>query len=149
MTDPWSLPERQMQVTMMLCDFAQVADGKMNIIGGGWTITGPDPAPFGLALVLDVPWLLADIEHTFKLELIDLDGVPVVPLGGDEPIIIEGQFEVGVPEGTKVSAFIPFMAALNSGPLPLAPGGDYEWRLEIDGTTHETWRLPFSTRPEE
>lgn len=149
MTDPWELPERQMKVTMMLCDYAQVADGKMNIIGGGWTVTGPQPVPFGLALVLDVPWALTNVQHTFRLELIDLDGSPVSPIGEDEPIAIEGQFEVGRPVGTRSGTYLPFMAALNSGPLPLPPGGDYEWRLAINGQTHESWRLAFSTRPEE
>jgi hypothetical protein len=37
--------------------------------------------------------------------------------------------------------------AINIGPLPLPPGGRYEWRLTIDGETSEDWRLPFSTRP--
>jgi hypothetical protein len=42
-------PERQIQVTMILCDYAQVAAGKLNIIGGGGTWTGPQPVPFGIA----------------------------------------------------------------------------------------------------
>src|SRR3954470_11930638 len=29
-----------MQVTMLLADFAQVSDGKLNVIGGGWSMTG-------------------------------------------------------------------------------------------------------------
>jgi hypothetical protein len=32
------------------------------------------------------------------------------------------------------------------GPLPLPPGGRYEWRLSINQESHEDWRLPFSTR---
>jgi len=149
MTEPWDLPDRQIKVTMMLCDYAQVADGKMNVIGGGWTITGPQPAPFGIALMLEVPWNQADVEHTFRMELIDLDGAPVVPVGGEDPVVIEGQFEVGRPVDTEVRTptALPFMAALNSAPLPLPPGGTYEWRLAIDGDTREEWRLPFSTRP--
>ena len=38
--------------------------------------------------------------------------------------------------------------AINLGPLPLPPGGRYEWRFEIGGQSDEDWRLPFSTRPE-
>jgi hypothetical protein len=148
MTEPWDLPDRQIKVTMMLADYAQVADGKMNVIGAGWTVTGPQPAPFAIALLLEVPWNLANVQHQFRMELIDLDGVPVAPLGSDEPIVIEGQFEIGRPAGTRTGTALPFMAALNSGPLPLEPGGDYEWRLAIDGETREEWRLAFSTRPE-
>ena len=31
---------------MMLCDAAQVSDGKLYVLGGGWSMTGPDPVPF-------------------------------------------------------------------------------------------------------
>jgi hypothetical protein len=41
---------------------------------------------------------------------------------------------------------MPF--AFNSGPQPIPPGANYEWRLMIDGETDEDWRLAFSTRPE-
>ena len=30
---------------MLLCDAAQVADGKLYVLGGGWSMTGPDPVP--------------------------------------------------------------------------------------------------------
>jgi hypothetical protein len=33
------------KVTMLLADAAQAVDGKLYILGGGWTITGPDPIP--------------------------------------------------------------------------------------------------------
>jgi hypothetical protein len=32
---------RRMEVTMLLADAASVADGDLDILGGGWTITGP------------------------------------------------------------------------------------------------------------
>jgi hypothetical protein len=37
--------------------------------------------------------------------------------------------------------------ALNFAPLPIPPGGRFEWRLSINGETDEDWRLSFSTRP--
>jgi len=30
---------------MMLADYAQIADGKLFISGGGWSICGPGPTP--------------------------------------------------------------------------------------------------------
>ena len=40
--------------------------------------------------------------------------------------------------------------ALNLPPFPLDPGGEYEWRLHVDGKTRSGWTLPFRTmRPEE
>ena len=32
-----------MKVTMLLADSAQAIEGKLYILGGGWSITGPDP----------------------------------------------------------------------------------------------------------
>ena len=44
------------KVTMLLCDAAQVSDGKLFILGGGWSMTGPDPVPSAVALKIDVDW---------------------------------------------------------------------------------------------
>jgi len=136
---------------MLLADHAQAAEGKLNIIGAGWTVVGPAPAPFAIAILFEVPWDRANEEHGFRLELVDSDGIPVlVPTtDGEEPLMIEGQFEVGRPPGVKRGTALPFPLALNMGPQPIAPGGRYEWRLTVDEESDEDWRLAFSTRPEE
>jgi hypothetical protein len=149
--DPAALdPDRGMKVTLMLADAAQVAEGKVNVLGGGWTVTGPQPAPFAIAGIIEVPWHQTNRQHTFRLELIDLDGNAVlVPTpDGEQPLFFEGHFEVGRPPGARSGSAIPFPFALNSGPVPLQPGGNYEWRLTVNGTAHEDWRLAFSTRPD-
>lgn len=141
-------PERGIKVTMLLADYAAAADGKLTVVGGGWNVTGPYPAPFAIAMLFEVPWHLTNTEQTFRLELIDLDGNSVVPVGGEDPVIIEGQFEVGRPPGVRAGTSFPFPVPLNHPPLALAPGGEYEWRLTVNGRAHEDWRLAFSTRPE-
>ena len=45
-----------MKATLMLADYATVSDGKLSIVGGGWSVTGPEPVPFGIALLIQVPW---------------------------------------------------------------------------------------------
>ena len=40
-----------MKVTLMLADAAQVSEGKLHILGGGWSVTGP-PAPSAIALLV-------------------------------------------------------------------------------------------------
>ncbi len=137
------------KVAMLLADYAQVADGKLNVIGGGWSIAGPG-APFAIALDVKVPWDQTNMQHTLRLELVDADGQPVMieTPDGEQPLVIEGQFEVGRPAGVKPGTPIDCAAAFNFAPgPPLAPGGRYEWRLSIDGETDEDWTLPFSTRP--
>jgi hypothetical protein len=40
---------------MMLADAAQVANGKLFILGGGWSVTGPEPSPSAIVLKIAVP----------------------------------------------------------------------------------------------
>ena len=54
---------RDVKVTMLLADFAQVADGKLTVVGGGWSLTGPEPTPFGIAILVHVPWDQANRRH--------------------------------------------------------------------------------------
>ena len=141
---------------MLLADYVQVSDGKLTVIGGGWSLTGPDPAPFGIAILVHVPWDLANRRHTLRLELIDADGRPVIApssegAGDDAPIVFlnDVEFEVGRPAGIKPGTPLELPLAVNSGPLPLEPGGRYEWRLSINGEGSDDWRLAFSVRPPE
>src|SRR4051794_19704342 len=92
-----------MKVTLLLADHAQVAEGKLNLLGGGWNITGPDPTPFAIALLIDVPWDRTNEDHRFLLELVDQDGQPVLveTPEGEKPLVVEGGFEVGRPPGLK------------------------------------------------
>ena len=39
---------------MLLADYAAVSDGKLTIVGGGWSQTGPEPASFGIGLLIQV-----------------------------------------------------------------------------------------------
>src|SRR5215218_6494058 len=137
-----------MRVTMMLADAAQAVDGKLYILGGGWSVTGPQPAPSAAALYIQVPWDQTNMKHSFRLELLDSDGEGVTMEGPDagEAITVSGEFEVGRPAGVKPGIPIDIPLAINIGPLALEPGERYEWRLAIDERTDDDWRLPFSTR---
>ena len=149
---------RSMKVTMLLADYVQVSDGKLTVVGGGWSLTGPEPTPFGIAILVHVPWDQANRRHTLRLELVDSDGRAVTgaaPDGADseiegDPIIFlnDIEFEVGRPAGIKPGTPLELPLAVNSGPLPLQPGSRYEWRLTINGEGDEDWRLAFSVRPE-
>ncbi len=140
-----------MKVTMLLADYAVVSENKLVVVGGGWSITGPVPTPFAIALKIEVPWDQGNSKHKMRLELVDADGEPVLveTEGGlEEQLELEGEFEVGRPPGLKPGTPLDVMLAANFSPQPIAPGGRYEWRLSIDGHTDEDWRLGFTTRPE-
>ena len=94
-----------MKVTMMLADAAQAAEGKLYILGGGWSVTGPTPSPSAIALYIQVPWDRTNVEHSFRFDLIDSDG-NAVELGTEadveESITFEGTFGLaGHQESTR------------------------------------------------
>jgi len=132
---------------MMLADAAQVSEGKLYIMGGGWAITGPAPAPSAIAIQIDVPWDQANMRHRWRLDLVDSDGHPVTVQ--DQPVILQGAFEVGRPPGLTPGTPIGAALAISLGPIPPPPGGRYEWRLTIGTESREDWRLPFGVRAAE
>jgi len=138
-----------MKVTMLLADAAQAVNGKLYILGGGWSITGPQPAPSAIAMKIDVPWNEANKRHSLRLDLLHEDGQPVmVPTPtGDRPVQISSEFEVGRPPGLTPGSDLDVALAINIGPLPLPPGGRYVWRCWINDETNDEWKLTFSTRP--
>ena len=145
-----------MKATLLLADYAVVSDGKLTVVGGGWSQTGPEPSAFGIALLIQVPWDQANTVHTFSVELLDADGAAVVVDSEDaeqaaedeQAVAFGGEFEVGRPPGIKPGTPLDFPVAVNSSPLPLEPGR-YEWRLTIDAESRADWTLPFTVRAEE
>ena len=137
------------KVTMLLCDAAQVADGKLFVLGGGWSLAGPDPVPSAIALKLEVPWDQTGRRHRWRLSLVDADGQPVVmgTPGGGQPVLVGGEFEVGRPAGLPAGASLDVPIAVNLPPLPVQPGGRYEWRLSVDGDERVDWAVAFNVRP--
>jgi hypothetical protein len=132
-------------VTLMLADAAQVADGKLFILGGGLSDIGPGPQPSAIAMLIEVPWDRANINHDWKFELLDEDGTPV--LFDDQPVIVGGQFEAGRPTGLAPGTSMNVPMAINFTALPIEPGRRYEWRLSINETGEPEWSLPFRVRP--
>jgi len=137
-----------MKVTMLLCDAAEASEGKLFILGGGWTITGPGPSPSAVALLIEVPWDQANHRNKLVLELLNEDGQPVIQPGPiPVPARVETEFEVGRPAGIAPGTPLTVPLAVSIGPMQLTPGGRYYWKLTLNGESHEDWRLPFSVRP--
>jgi Family of unknown function (DUF6941) len=137
-----------MKLTMLLCDSAQAVSGKLYVLGGGWNVTGPEPSSSAIALQIDVPWDLTNTQHKLRLDLVTDDGQPVmIPTPtGQSPAQITAEFEVGRPAGHKAGTPLGVVLAVNIGPLPLSPGGRYEWHCHINEETRDEWRVAFSVR---
>jgi hypothetical protein len=141
---------RKAKVTLMLAQAAQaVPNGTVSLLGGGMTQI-PASMPFAIGGTIELPWDAAGVQHKFRLELLDSHGKPVMvdnPEGRQNPLLIEGVFEVAPQPGLKRGTPLSMPIAINMSPQPLAPATRYEWRIEIDDETHEDWRLGFNTLP--
>ena len=107
----------------MLCDYAQVSEGKLYITGGGISrISGPGlPPGFTVAALLHVPWNDTNRAIAFTLDLVDQDGRAVTdPMGLQ--IRLQGQVEVGRPPGLEQGISIENAMTVNTGGISLPPG---------------------------
>lgn len=113
---------------------------QISVIAHTWSVIGPKVGPTAVAASLRVP---AGLVVHFKMALLDDDGHEVIP-------VIQGDatapaVQAGLPAGTLADVSIPILV----GPLPqLQPGRSYEWRLWVNGETHDHWRKPFFVRPD-
>ena len=138
-----------MNVTMLLADSAQVADGKLYILGGGWSVTGPEPTPSAVAMKVGVDWHEFNASHHWELFLEDADGklVSFETPEGMQTIEVRGDFSATAPQGVPAGTPVDVPVAVNFGPIPLTPGSRYTWRLVINGETLPGGTVSFATRP--
>ena len=132
-------------VDMLLCDSAQVVNGKLYILGGGVAVIGPKPQPLALALHITIPWDRANVRHHWRIELFDEDGRPVTVR--DKPVLIQGRFEAGRPAGLRPGSPLGVSLAISLTPLPLPAGASYAFGLTIDEHTEPDWRVRFFVKP--
>lgn len=120
------------KITMLLADGAQAVQGKLYILGGGWSMTGPAPTPSALAIKIEVPWEAANRKHHVRIELLDSDGKPVHIPGpvNSQPLIVTAELEVGRPSGLPAGTPLDAILAINFGPIQLS-AGRYEWRCTV------------------
>jgi hypothetical protein len=138
-----------MKVTMLLADFAEVVNGKLYIMGGGWSMTGPEPAPTAVAIKIEAPWDAANQKHILKLELLDGNRKPVlVPTmdGNTAAVAMAASFEAGRAPGILPGSPLDVPFAVNVPPIPLTPGQRYIWKLTIDDEARDEWQATFTTR---
>lgn len=133
-----------MEAVMLLCDAADTVNGKLYVLGGGWSVIfAPDtPAPTTLAVKLAVPWDQTNRQIRLVARLLDEDG-NTVDLGSG-PVQAEGHVEVGRPPGMKPGTPVDLPLVLPFG-APIYPKGGYVFELEVD--SHVVARAPFRVLP--
>ncbi|MGV9710873.1 hypothetical protein ACWDTI_09435 [Gordonia sp. NPDC003424] len=146
-------------VRIMLADYAAV-DGaqKLNMIGGGATYFPLNAATGHTAPMGVIASASFDPQYTGESPAVELwlegdDGVLVdVPgpprtqpqflrVGAAEPLRANIPTGLVIPH-SAVRPRVQFVMHFGSG-LPLTAGKGYQWRMQIDGTTHDEWTEPF------
>ncbi|MHB1981510.1 MAG: DUF6941 family protein [Sulfobacillus sp.] len=134
---------------MLLADSAAVSEGKIFMLGGGWSLISVPTPPFAVVIKIEVPWSETNETHTLALELLndDFTAVTISTAGQEVAVAATGHFEVGRPPGVKKGTSLDLPLVFGFQPLDLQPGRRYVWKLSIDGRDDRTRQLAFSTRP--
>jgi hypothetical protein len=124
------------EIQLILADAAQVANGKVSMLGAGWSITTSPTPPSAVVGLLKVPWDRANQRLPLHLVLVDTDGHPVRQMnpatGAEQPLEFQATIEVGRPPGLQPGTPLDSPFAVPVPPLPLQ-AGRYTWRLEVGG----------------
>jgi hypothetical protein len=126
---------------MLLCDYAEELNGKLYVMGGGWSrnFRANQPSSMALAIKLTIPWNEANRPYDINVRLVDDNHEPVKNEEGND-VGIMGKVEVGRPPGLRPGSDLGSALALTFAGLRLEPG-TYVWELLVDNKVLET--TPF------
>jgi hypothetical protein len=118
---------------MILSDYAEIANGKLYLMGGAWEHIRAESLPFRkaifLATAMRIPWNATNEKHRFSFEVLDEDGKQMAA--------VEGEFETGRPPGIPYGQSQHFPLVLNLG-LEFAKAGTFSIIARIDGAIDRT-----------
>jgi hypothetical protein len=136
---------------MLLCDYAEELNGKLYIMGGGWTKYPAGSAPpMAVAIKLAVEWAEFATDHKFELLLSAADDMDLRPFEVQgRAVTVEGTVG-GRPDYAELHPDIPvdIAFALKFRSLNLSPGR-YQWVLRIDDEPLTSVRFVVLPGPEE
>jgi hypothetical protein len=136
---------KNLEVKLLLAEYASVEAGKVNILGGGWRTTPADiPVHMSICGAIEIGWDETNEAHRLQITLVDEDGQRVTFEGNAQPFEISANFEVGRPVGIKRGSSINAPVAINFMRPPL-PAGAYAFNVFLGG--EEMARLPFDVVP--
>ncbi|MFG1707157.1 DUF6941 family protein [Nonomuraea sp. M3C6] len=130
-----------MEAFIVLCDAAQhdVASGKINVLGGDWSVTDARPTQTAVAMFIRLSWEEATEGRSFTLRLVDDTGkqVRIGEPGEERPIEYGGTLQLNEsaadtdPAAKLVDVHNSF--AVTVPELPLEPGRRYVWEVRTSG----------------
>jgi hypothetical protein len=114
---------------VLVCDGSAVADGKLFVLGGGWSICAANhPLPMALAIRLEFPFQPEPLAFKMTLTLEHTDAA-----GKTTPAIRTTSETTITPDQPVASLRAPLLAqfAMQLG-TPVLPVGRYEWVIRVD-----------------
>ncbi len=147
-----------MEINALLCDHAEVADGKLFINGGAINLLYVPPQPpyiisLFVAVIVHVPYTATNQSHVVTVRLLDADGDEVAPwtppgAGAAGPVQASTSFTIGRPPNLQPGESQTMPLAFGLQGLPLGKLGTYAFVIEIDGSveTQLSARLVVDSR---
>ena len=121
----------------LLADAAEVLNGKVYLMGGGWdqiyVQDWDQPIQLSMAIGIGIPWNETNIQHNLTLSIQDLDGNP-----------IEAPAEIGFTQGRPPThpvgeaQHLPFVGKVS---IRLPGAATYAIAITIDGERAKTFRF--------
>lgn len=124
---------------LLLADHAEAANGKLYVMGAGWTDQWRPPQPddalirithFGIGVSVLIPWTDTNRQHHLTLRLEHEDGDPILAN-------LEANLEMGRPPGLPHGSDQRAVLALNADIQFPAPGG-YRIVADVGGPSKTT-----------
>jgi hypothetical protein len=126
----------------MLCDHAEVVQGKLYILGGGWSeLRMGGTADMALAVKMGLAWTDADRPIPLEAALLTEDGHAVEVAG--EAVRFTADVQASRSEDSPPGTPLDAAVAIRFGNLALTPGG-YRFEVRLDGRVSAT--IPFRVR---
>jgi hypothetical protein len=128
---------------MLLCDYAEEVNGKLYIMGGGWSraVISPNaPLNMALAIKLSVPWIESNRRHAVMVRLLKENFEPATFGENEQEIRLSYNVEVGRPPGVRPGSYLDAPLAARFQGLAL-PAGLYLWEFAVNGRMLK--RIPF------
>jgi len=123
-----------LEAWLMLCDAAQLVQGKLYILGGGWDRTSVNNPSLGVAFSIMIEWTETNQRHRFELELQDEDGNALMVGEPPKPLIMGGDFTAGRPAEHPPGMPLWVRQAVNIQNPRFEPNKRYRWELRINGS---------------
>lgn len=135
-----------MNLNLILADYVRIADGKLDVLGGGWeTIQVVEGfiGPHALGILVEIPFHELETHHTMNIRLLTNENALVFGVDGEPIFVANVEFWADkhheIRPGYSATAKMPL-------PIPQLPlsAGRYKYQVEINNQTQPDWEVSFT-----